>query len=474
MTAIDMRNRRGRLVAVLAVVLIACAALSTRALVGNGDQKLILTADFTDVSPLLEGNDVRIKGVLVGTIASIRQSDRGAKITMELNKEALPVHDDATATIRPVSLLGERYIELDPGSPERPVLRDGQALATKNVTAATDLDEVLNVVDADTGDALAALVATLGQALDGNGEKVEQALSALAPAMRDTEGLTEVLRQQNTTINDLVTSLEKVAGGVGVDDGDALDRLVGTTRALLHTTSVNEAAFRRMVAELPTTLASARKAVGHLQSAAAEATPTLRRLRPLTDDLTGVSSELRDFADAADPALEAANPVLAKAEKLLDEAQPVAALLQQLGPDMRRDLDHVDAITARVAPEMTMIMEFVRGWALTTNGRDALGHYFRAGVVLDEGTLLGVLPGKTTAPAKTDPTTKTKPPKNLLDGLLGKNGLLGEDGLTNQLLGGLLGLPDSLLSKKTDRKGGVTGLSDKQEINALQFLLGGK
>src|SRR5690606_14675863 len=92
------------------------------------------------------------------------------------------------------------------------------------------------------------------------------------------------------------------------------------------------------------------------------------------------------------PALDAANPVLAKAQKLLDRAQPVAKLLNELGPDLRSDLDLADPITARVAPEMTMIMEFVRGWALTTNGRDALGHYFRAGVVLDDGVALGLLP----------------------------------------------------------------------------------
>ncbi|CAM3381848.1 MlaD family protein [Nocardioides dubius] len=470
MSQLRWRDHRARIIGTMAIVLIAGGAFASGVFADGNDDKLIVVADFEDASPLLEGNEVRIKGVLVGKIATIKQSRRGARVTMELDRNALPVHRDASATIRPVSLLGERYIELDQGSPDQPVLSDGAELATEKVTAATDLDEVLNVLDEDTSSALAALVATLGQSLDGNGAAVNDVVKALLPAMKDTKGLTEVLEGQNATINSLVTSLEKVAGGLAVDEGQSLEELVASTQSLLHTTAANETAFKAMVAELPSTLTAARKAVGNLEVAAGEATPTLRKLRPLTDDLAEVSGELEEFAAAADPALRAANPVLSKAQKLLDEAQPVAALLRQLGPDLASDLDDVDAITARVAPEMTMIMEFVRGWALTTNGRDGLGHYFRAGVVLDDGAALGLLPAElgTPRPHVTESTKDSKPPKDLL------TGLLGDDGLTDQLLGGLLGLPGSLLAPKTDARGGVTGLSDKQERDALQYLLGGQ
>jgi phospholipid/cholesterol/gamma-HCH transport system substrate-binding protein len=113
-------------------------------------------------------------------------------------------------------------------------------------------------------------------------------------------------------------------------------------------------------------------------------------------------------------------------------------------------------------------MEFVRGWALATNAKDGLSHYFRAGLVLTEYSVTGLLPGGIPAGAAT-PKASTRTGTS-------KSPTTPKGGLANvvpDLLDGVGELLGSLLSPKTDRTGGVTGLTPRQETNALSFLLGG-
>lgn len=456
-------------VMVVVGVLVALSALVGASLVAAGpDSRLMLRATFADASPLLEGNDVRLGGVKVGTIASMRIVEGGAEVTVELEKAALPVHQDARLTIRPVSLLGERYVELDRGSPDAPVLADGARLGPDQTGSSVDLDQVLNTLDAPTAEGLAALVGTLGEGLDGNGDDVKRALAALAPAMRDTSGLAATLEEQNETLSSLVTSLSKVAAGVATDGGKELDRLVAASATILDRTKVNETAFRALLARLPGTLRSAVSTLRELEGTADAATPTLEALRPTAADLDDVSRELLTFANAADPALAAANPVLEKADTLVRNAQPVAELLRQQSPAILGDVRSLDPITRDLVGDFTAVMEFFRGWALATNGRDGLSHYFRGGFVLTEYSLTGLLPGgRQTPDAATagDATSTDKQPRS--DG--GKSA----SGLVPGVLDGVGNLLGGLLAPRTDKAGGVTGLTPRQETGALDLLLGG-
>lgn len=463
--------RRGRLVAV--VVASALVVAATSAALGSGDDdRLSVHAIFKDASPLLEGNDVRMNGVRVGTIEAMKQVPEGADVHLLLDRAALPVHVDATATIRPDSLLGERFIEIDPGSPDAAAMEDGGTIAEQSTRATTDLDTVLNALDEPTSQALAALVGTLGAGMDGNGERVREAIKALAPALTDTDALVEILSAQDETLGRLVTTLEEVASGIAVDEGKALDRLVSSTDRVLNSTAVRERALRSVLEQLPDTITAARRTLGGLERASLAAEPTLRSLRPTSKDLSAISKELYTFADAADPALKSANPVLALASRLLDEARPVAATLRRAGIALEADAQNLDPLTRDLTRDIVPVFEFLRGWALTTNGRDGLSHYYRANVVLTKGMVTGQIPS-TKEPIVKLPGSGTDLLQGLnLDGLL--SGLTGGgDGLLGQLLGGQDSLLGGLLSPRTSADGGVTGLSRAQEMDAMNFMLGG-
>jgi phospholipid/cholesterol/gamma-HCH transport system substrate-binding protein len=451
-----------RRAAVIVAVALVALTLGVVNFSGHDTPKHRLVAQFVDASPLIAGNDVKVDGVKVGTVAQLKVVNGLAEVTMDLTDAAYPLHTDASATVQPVTLLGERYVNLQRGSASAPLLETGQVLTTSHTGQATDLDQVLNALDDPTGTALAALVTTLGEGMQGNGANIAAALKALAPAMTDTTQLAGVLDDQNKAITSMLASLQPVATALAGDHGTTLQALVNSADQLLGTTAANEAALRQVLQQMPTTLSTAVRTLADLAGTANAATPTLAAIRPITDNLTQISTELEQFAAAADPALASAQPVLAKAQQLLVQAQPVVAQLQAAGPSLRSVAGSARPIVDRLSGNLDNVFNFFKYWALTTNGYDGLSHYFRAAVIVTPMSATGLIPGlggnlgiggtqSNTSTNIGTPTTGTKP--KTLQGLLS-------------------GLTGGLLSSSNGPDGGVTGLTKPQEQGGLLSLLG--
>ncbi|MBV9313158.1 MAG: MCE family protein [Pseudonocardia sp.] len=440
---------RVRVVLVALTTVISCTAAAGPYIAEAATGSKIVIAEFRDVSPILVGNDVKSSGVKVGQVADISLVNGVAKLALELQPSAFPLHSDAQATVKPVSLLGERFVDLNSGSASAPLLPDGAAIPVSQTHLQTDLDQVLNIFDEPTGQALAAMIAVLGEGFKGNGADVDAALKALAPSMNKTDQFVKVLQDQNTVLNQLVENLEPVARSLAVDDGKTIDNLIGTATSLLNTTAVNQAALQDTLKELPGTFTAARATLGNLADASDPTRDTLHSLRPVTDNLVDISHELINFTDAADPALDKLVPVLERGRVLLEAIQPVAVNLHRLGPDFTRTTTGLSPIVREASKNINAVLDFVRYWALTTNGKDGLTHYFRATMVVGPTTITGNVPNG------------------------GTGGLFGRDPAPDS------GQPErdpdvhSLLSPTSSSDGGVTGLNPKQESGALGFMLGG-
>jgi phospholipid/cholesterol/gamma-HCH transport system substrate-binding protein len=351
----------------------------------------------------------------------------------------------------PVSLLGERYLDLDTGTASAPLLKTGGIIPVTQTGQNSDLDEVLNVFDDKTGQSLAAFVAVLGEGMQGNGANLDDAIKALAPAMTQTDQFVKVLQAQNATLNSLVDNLQLVAASLAQDNGRTLDSLIASTNSLLNTTSTNLDALNATLRELPSSLAAARSTLGDLADTADDTTPLLRSIRPTTDNLVDISDELTHFSHSADPALDSLVPVLEKGTKMLKEAEPVARELRAAGPDLTDTAKGLHPIVEQLSGNIDNVLNFIRYWALTTNGRDGLSHYLRVLLAVEGTAVTGNIPG---GPGNAnlggrDPAPDSGQPVN--HGPTLPSGLLAPDN------------PD----------GSATGLDEKQESGALGFLLGG-
>jgi phospholipid/cholesterol/gamma-HCH transport system substrate-binding protein len=443
--------KKPRVVLVIAMVTVAVVSAAVTN-TGEPSGKLTIGAEFADASPLVIGNDVKVKGVTIGEVGAMSVRDGKAVVSLLLDGSALPLHKDARATVRPVSLLGERFVDLDRGTPAAPMLADGDVLPVKQTGQANDLDHLLNTLDDPTGRSLSALITMLGQGMQGNGANADASIKALASSMRDTDGLVKILGEQNKLLTSLVDNVQPVASALATDNGKTLGDLVDSSRQVLEVTAKNQQAMDASLAELPGTLTEARNTLAELTGTAKATTPVLDGMRPTTDNLTAVSDELKKFSEAADPALSSAKPVLERAEKLLDEARPVVEELRKAGPDLRGTVAGANPLTEKLTGNIDNVLNFFRFWAMSTNGWDGLSHYFRGQAIIHPEELTGLLPSLTGAPPPpTLPKPGEQPPSPLplpIPGLLDNKNLIGPNG-------------------------GVTGLNQRQESGVLQFLLGG-
>src|SRR5579859_4081652 len=75
-----------------------------------------LYADFPSANGVKPGSFVRIAGINVGTVSSIESAPghpQDARVGLQISNEGLPIHEDATAKIRPRTFLeGNFFVDL--------------------------------------------------------------------------------------------------------------------------------------------------------------------------------------------------------------------------------------------------------------------------------------------------------------------------------------------------------------------------
>jgi len=472
-----MKGYSVRSAAMLGAVALAVAGLSGCG--SSGGETVV--ARFVSAAPLVKDNQVKVDGIVVGTIGDLRVRNGLAEVTMNLDPEALPLHSDATFTIRPATLLGERYVDLDRGTASAPLLDTSRIVPTSQTGQNVGLDDVLNTFDDPTGAGLASLFTTLGTGVRGNGKQVDETITTLQPSMQQIDGLAAVLKNHNELLGALVSNSEPILGALADNNGQSMDKLVGASDRLLAASAAKQTELDDVLKELPGTLESGSDALKQLSKTADDATPTLKELKPFTKNLDDFSEELRDFSEALDPALASSKQVLDRADDLLIQAQRPADDLRIAGPDLETTVDGTKKVVHGLSENRDTMFDFIRNWALNLNGFDGISHYWRVALALNSDTWTALIdtllkgPGALNlgldSPTQTGTTanesTQTESTaEEAPSGAVG-NLLKPLNGLTKGLTGG------SLLQKKKSADGGSTGLDKKQESSLLGFLLGG-
>ena len=91
---------------------------------------------FPEANGLKTGSEVWLAGVEVGEVSVVRFSDPDdikavGAIEVELTVEkdvARQIRNDSVASLRTIGLLGDKYVEIQPGTPDAPVLRPGSTI----------------------------------------------------------------------------------------------------------------------------------------------------------------------------------------------------------------------------------------------------------------------------------------------------------------------------------------------------------
>ena len=99
-----------------------------------------VVADFPTVGGLKTGSVVEIAGVRVGRVESIRLKDFQARVAMHID-QGVPIQTDAIVSIKTKGLIGEKFVQINPGGSEK-LVGDGGRLT--EVEAPVDIEELIS------------------------------------------------------------------------------------------------------------------------------------------------------------------------------------------------------------------------------------------------------------------------------------------------------------------------------------------
>jgi phospholipid/cholesterol/gamma-HCH transport system substrate-binding protein len=352
-------------VRIATVVAIALAILIVGfVLLRGGGGGYEATLALPNANQLVRGNQVKVGGVAVGKVKSIKLADNGeALITFSVDPDDLtPLHAGTVARIRSTSLSGiaSRYIALSPGPSNAPKIADGGTLPSKDVYSEVDLDEVLNTLDPQTQKDLKDGIESSAAIFKGDAAKnLNEGLTKLNPALSQA-GLTEseIIRDQPTFERFLLESADVVSAVASRDP--EIPSLISGAHATLDAVARRTADLESALHQLPPTLRQANTTLVDVRSAIGDLRPTVRLAQPLAKPLSSFLTELRPTAAQARPVLarlratingpgsndlhgvlgglgplsDKGTPAMDSAVKLTGDGLPIATELRPYTPDL--------------------------------------------------------------------------------------------------------------------------------------------
>jgi phospholipid/cholesterol/gamma-HCH transport system substrate-binding protein len=272
-------------------LVIALAFASFRIVNGLTEYRLVVPLDSAD--GLYPGSDVLIAGAKAGTVREVSLDGSQTLVTIALDDAYAPVHSDARLTVRPKSLLGEKYVALDPGSADE--LPSGSRLSQQQVARAVDLQDVVNSLDQPTREKLRTLVISLGGGLAGRGLDTNQTLSNGRQDLDHLAAITDTLAARDQDLQQVIKGLDQVTAELASSDRrNQLGALIANSQALLHSLAQQDA-------QIKTTLTAANAALGRtdasLSGTAAQLNNILMQAPRTVGLLNGLTAELATNTD---------------------------------------------------------------------------------------------------------------------------------------------------------------------------------
>jgi len=381
----------------IALIAAATAALLTLIVVGASGSTVsshhaggtyVVRAIFDDASFAAEGEDVRIAGANVGSITGLGvTAGKQAAVTLSITDSRFaPFYANATCAIRPQSLIGEEYVDCEPGSSSAPPLpriaagpgAGSYLLPVAQTSSPIDVDIVQDISTMPVRQSLSVIIDELGTGLAARGSDLNAVIHRADPALGDTDQVLKILDSQNRALAQLAVDSDAVLAPLASERRQISDFIVGA-----NTTSVASAARAADISTtfrlFPSFLAQLRPLLADLGSLARQGTPLLEELGQSASALGRQFANLTPFAAKARTALVKLGTAAQESQPSLVATLPLAQRLQQLGDAGQPASANLDKLTASLDSTggIEQLMSLLFNGTAAGNGFDNLGHYLR-------------------------------------------------------------------------------------------------
>jgi phospholipid/cholesterol/gamma-HCH transport system substrate-binding protein len=318
--------RKSREASVGFVILLAGVALIVAVLAVGKESRLFTRkveywTAFPNVSGLAQGSPVQLVGVQVGTVSRVEFApeiaDRQIRVVIEVDRAyADRIREGTQALIKSLSYVSqERFIELTPGDPDRPLLPPGSRIEP-GLSSLAELTQMGRGIADDVKDITGQLRDLLLALNKGGG--------ILPEMIRNPE----FGRDSLEGINGTVTSIQRITGRIEKGEGLAGQLLMNkeyATRTLTGLESSLESLQRILQG-----IESGQGALGEMIAPGGKGGELLANLDSVTSDLKATLSQMKEGKGLAG--------------RLLQDDDAARAILSNL----QKTTAHLESITGKI------------------------------------------------------------------------------------------------------------------------------
>ncbi len=403
-----------RRILAIAAALIAIGLLIALpgALGADGGGTYLVRGVFDNGAFVVDGEEVRVAGATVGTVKEVTVSDDDEIVSREGDDHAVPgkavvvmeidksgfkdFREDASCTIRPQSLIGERYIDCTPtqprapGEPLPPELEEipddepgeGQRLLPlENNGTTVDIDLIQNIQRVPYRDRFRLILNDLGAGLAARGDDLGEVIDRANPALRETDRVLNILAQQSRQLSSLASNGDRALEPL-TRNRTSVTGFMRNAAVAAEATAERGDDLELSLERFPETLHQVRLTMRRLKEFADQGTPLFADLKASGANLSRATQELAPFARAATPALttlgdaaEEAGPKLAASDPLLTELAAAGTAAVPVGNNLSSLFD-----TFVRTGGFESLADFIYYTTAATNGFDSFGHFLRINV----------------------------------------------------------------------------------------------
>jgi ABC-type transporter Mla subunit MlaD len=381
--------------ALLAVVLLATAA-------GGSGGEYELRGIFDDAGNLTVGEQVKVDGVEVGTVRAVEPTPHAqAAVVMKIDDPGFQdFREDASCTIRPQALIGEKFVDCLPTQPRvegtappPPLkqIRKGEEgsgqylLPVARTHSPVDPDLLGDITRLPERERLTIIVNELGAGFAGRGKDLNAVIRRANPALEGLERVLAILAGENRVLTDLAVEGDRATAPLAADRG-RLTGFINASNKVARASANHRAQIARALAAFPPFLEQLGPAMQRLGRFAGEATPTLTDLGIAAPGINKTFASLGPFSKSSEAFFESLGANARRSGEALKAVQPLLPLLKGLGKQAKPAAANLSALLAgpkglRETGGLERLLDFIYLGTGSVNGYDALGHFLRATIV---------------------------------------------------------------------------------------------
>lgn len=285
-----------------------------------------LNIELPNGANLLPGNEVREGGYRIGIVSDmkalpLREGKVGALATLKLDQKNSDIPIDSAVAIRPRSVLGLKYVEIQRGTSKRN-FQDGDTLPVGRAAIPVELDEFYGIFDEKTRTGSRRALRGIGDGLAERGVSLNR---TIAQAPRFLRTLEPVMRN----LSDPETGVARFFGELGdftrviAPVAERYSRQFATSANTFEAWSRDPQALRDTITKsVPTMQASIRSF--RVQR------PFLTEFRDFSRSMERAASRLPRTLPRIVPALETGTPVLLRSPEINDPLRDTFGSLERL------------------------------------------------------------------------------------------------------------------------------------------------